>query len=93
MHQRRLKTNRVAAVLEALAPFVRADQDDDPVTACDRYLRNRLDRLGYQGALQHGLPIGSGEIESAHRYLIRERLKLPGAGWSPAHIQTMLALR
>jgi hypothetical protein len=31
----------VAAVLDVLAPFVRADQEDDPVTACDRYLRNR----------------------------------------------------
>jgi hypothetical protein len=89
----RLKANRSAAVLDALAPFVRADSDDDPVTACDRYLRNRLDQLDYQGAIQRGLPIGSGEIESAHRYIIQERLKLPGAWWSPDHIETMLALR
>jgi hypothetical protein len=46
-----------------------------------------------QGALQRGLPIGSGDIESAHRYIIQEWLKLPGAWWSPAHIETMLALR
>ena len=89
----RLKANRSAAVLDALAPFVRADSDDDPVTACDRYLRNRLDQLDYQGAIQQGLPIGSGEIESAHRYIIQERLKLPGAWWSPDHVETMLALR
>jgi hypothetical protein len=89
----RLKANQAAAVLDTLAPFVQADNDDDPVTACDRYLRNRLDQLDYQGALQQGLPIGSGEIESAHRYIIQERLKLPGAWWSPDHIETMLALR
>lgn len=89
----RLKANQVAAVLDTLAPFVRADNDDDPVTACDRYLRNRLDHLDYQGALQRGLPIGSGEIESAHRYIIQERLKRPGAWWSPAHLEMMLALR
>jgi hypothetical protein len=83
----------VAVVLDTLAPFVQADNDDDPVTACDRYLRNRLDHLDYQGALQQGLPIGSGEIESAHRSIIQERLKLPGAWWSPDHIETMLALR
>jgi hypothetical protein len=88
----RLKTNQSAAVLDALAPLVGADSDD-PVTACDRYLRNRRDQLDYQGALQKGLPIGSGEIESAHRYIIQERLKLPGAWWSPEHIETMLALR
>ena len=93
VQKERLKANQAAAVLDALTPFVRADHDDDPVTACDRYLRNRLDHRDYQGAIQRGLPIGSGEIESAHRYIIQERLKLPGAGWSPDPIETMLALR
>jgi hypothetical protein len=89
----RLKANQVAAVLDSLAPFVTPDHDDDPVTACDRYLRNRLGQLDYQSAIQQDLPIGSGEIESAHRYIIQERIKLPGAWWSPVHIETMLALR
>jgi hypothetical protein len=30
-----------------------------------------------------GLPIGSGEIESAHRYIPQKRLKIPGATWHP----------
>ena len=93
MQKERLKTNQTAAVLDALAPFVRADENDNPVTACDRYLRHRLDHLDYQGAIQQGLPIGSGEIESAHRYIIQERLKLPGAWWSPDQVKTRLALR
>lgn len=88
----RLKANQSALVLAALAPFVEAESDA-PVAACDRYLRNRLDQLDYQGAIQQGLPIGSGEIESAHRYIIQKRLKLPGAWWSSAHIETLLALR
>jgi hypothetical protein len=93
VQKERLKANQAAAVLSALAPFVNIGSDDDPVTACDRYLRNRIDQLDYQGAIQQGLPIGSGEIESAHRYIIQERLKLPGAWWAPHHIKTMLALR
>ena len=52
-----------------------------------------LDQLDYQSAIQRGLPIGSGAIERAHRYLIQERLKFPGAWWSPDHIEAMLALR
>ncbi len=92
VQKERLTANQATAVLDALVPFVSAS-DDNPVTACDRYLRNRLDQLDYQGAIQRGLPIGSGEIESAHRYIIQERLKLPGAWWSPDHIETMLALR
>jgi len=36
------------------------------------------------------LPIGSGEVESAHRYVIQERLKLPGAWWAHPNAQAML---
>lgn len=89
----RLKANRADAVLEALAPFVDTDGGDGPATACDRYLRNRLDQLDYQGALRQDLPIGSGEIESAHRYVVQKRLKLAGAWWTPDHVEAMLALR
>ena len=88
----RFKANQVDAVLEALAPFL-ATQQDDPVTACDRYIRNRLSQLDYQGAIRRKLPIGSWEIESAHRYVIQKRLKLSGAWWAPRNIEAMLALR
>lgn len=67
--------------------------DDAPVRQCWRYLNNRLDQLDYPNALDKGLPIGSGEIESAHRYVIQRRLKLPGAWWEPANAQYVLALR
>lgn len=30
-----------------------------------------------------GYPIGSGEVESAHRYIPQKRLKIPGASWKP----------
>jgi len=39
------------------------------------------------------LPIGSGKIESAHRYLVQQRLKRPGAWWAPDNAEAMLALR
>lgn len=90
--QERLKANQVDAVLDALAPFV-TEERDAPATACDRYLRNRLSHLDYQSALQSHLPIGSGEIESAHRYVIQKRLKLPGAWWTSENVAAMFALR
>jgi hypothetical protein len=43
--------------------------------------------------LANDLPIGSGEIESAHRYIAQQRLKLPGAWWRVDHAEYMLALR
>jgi hypothetical protein len=56
-------------------------------------LRHRLYHLDYKGALAKGLPLGSGEIESAHRYVIQHRLKLPGAWWKADNVEPRLALR
>ena len=63
------------------------------VRICHRYLGARKDQLKYREALAEGLPIGSGEIESAHRYVAQKRLKLPGAWWLVEHAEHMLALR
>jgi len=79
-----LKTGRVDNVLQALAPHIEApDMDDDqaPVRRCHRYLSGRRNQLNYCDALANELPIGSGEIESAHRYIAQQRLKRPGAWW------------
>lgn len=94
--QQRFKENRVPDVLAALQALPRrpsSDQDEDPVHRCERYITNRLAYLDYQGALQAGLPIGSGEIESGHRWIIQARLKLSGAWWSTENAESMLALR
>ena len=91
-----LKMGRAEAVLSALAPHREAlDVSDEqaPVRVCHRYLEARKDQLRYREALAEGLPIGSGEIESAHRYVAQKRLKLPGAWWLVEHAEHMLALR
>jgi len=80
--KKRLKNNEYSTVLENLKPHVEADEIADThvkVRACYRYLNNRTDQLNYKGAIEQGLPIGLGEIESAHRYVIQKRLKLSGA--------------
>lgn len=92
----RLKDNDGASVLATLRPALEppsvADADA-PVRACSRYLSNRPEQLDYKEALANGLPIGSGEIESAHRYIVQQRLKRPGAWWTPDNAEAMLALR
>jgi hypothetical protein len=42
--------------------------------------------LDYQGALAKDLPMGWGEIESAHRYLFQKRLKIAGAWWKAENL-------
>jgi hypothetical protein len=91
-----LKTGRLDEVLRTLASHREAPETSDdqaPVRACHRYLGDRKDQLKYREALAEGLPIGSGEIESAHRYVAQKRLKLPGAWWRVEHAEYMLALR
>ena len=94
--QGHLKANRLKTVLRTLAahqePTHRAAAEA-PVRACYRYLSNRARNLNYQRALKKGLPIGSGEIESAHRSVIQQRLKIAGAWWKKANAEKMIALR
>ncbi len=81
--KRRLKHNQVLTVLTSLKPYLEPENLPDeraPVRACYRYLINRPGQFNYQDAIADDLPIGSGEIESAHGYVIQERLKLSGRG-------------
>jgi hypothetical protein len=92
----RLKTRRCDELLQGLQLHLEGcgvDDSDAPVRQCHRYLSHRREQLNYQSALERDLPIGSGEIESAHRYIVQQRLKRPGAWWRPVNAEHMLALR
>ncbi|MCF6314346.1 MAG: UPF0236 family protein [Verrucomicrobiales bacterium] len=94
--KKRLKENQHGQVLKTLEKFKESDGVADanaPVRQCWRYLKNRQDQLDYQGAIAQDLPIGSGEIESAHRHLIQQRLKLSGAWWLKETASNMAQLR
>jgi Uncharacterised protein family (UPF0236) len=91
-----LKTGRLENVLQRLASHREPPEVDDeraPIRRCHRYLSARRNQLNYREALAKDLPIGSGEIESAHRYIAQQRLKLPGAWWRTDHADYMLSLR
>jgi len=91
-----LKTGRLDEVLAALAPHREAPgviDEQAPARVCHRYLAARKDQLNYPDALAQGLPVGSGEIESAHRYVVQRRLKLAGAWWRVENAEHMIALR
>jgi len=57
------------------------------------YLNRFEDSINYGNFREKGYPIGSGEIESAHKSVPQKRLKIPGATWHPDSIDPMLALR
>lgn len=91
-----LKESRTEEVLQGLRPFLEGDEvcdADAPVRVAHRYMTNRPGQFDYRNALEKDLPIGSGEIESAHRYVIQIRLKLAGAWWKIENARSILALR
>lgn len=90
----RLATGGTKKILRSLEPHSESPQAvETPVADALRYMRSRLEHLHYPAALKAGLPIGSGEIESAHRHVIQHRLKLAGAWWKQSNAQAMLGLR
>jgi hypothetical protein len=63
-------------------------------TACD-YLadRTRTRLMHYADALRDGLPIATGVIEGACRYLVKDRMDRTGARWSLTGAEAVLRLR
>ena len=91
--QGHLLENKTDLVLRSLARRVEPPSAvERPVAKAHRYLAERRDQLNYAQARKEGLPIGSGEIESAHRHLIQPRLKIPGA-WKEQNAELMINLR
>jgi hypothetical protein len=92
--QGRLLNNQSEKVLRSMAPHQETEPAaETPVRDACRYLKERQNNLDYAAARRHKLPIGSGEIESAHRHVIQQRLKLAGAWWKATNLEPMLQLR
>jgi hypothetical protein len=68
-------------------------QGKERIANLSEYLQRFSDAVSYEKFLAQGLPIGSGEVESAHRYIPQKRLKIPGATWHRDTVNPMLALR
>ena len=88
-----LKEGRIEEVFAGLLPHCSQSDKESAAATCYNYLKNRETQLDYVGAIQAGLPIGSGEIESGHRHVIQARLKIAGAWWKKKNMKSMLALR
>ena len=82
----------VADVLERLIDTYRTS-GNQRLRRLTEYLERFADSVSYQRLVDLGWPIGSGEVESAHRYIPQARLKIPGACWRVESINPMLALR
>ncbi len=57
------------------------------------YYNNNHDRMLYKTYRERGLLIGSGPIESAHRFVLQKRLKQSGQKWTISGAQAVTNLR
>jgi hypothetical protein len=94
----RLRESRVKEVLAELQAYQEPQAKDPkgatpPVRKAFGYIDERQEHMDYRAALQAGLPIGSGEVESAHRHIVQARLKKAGAWWRESNAQVLLQMR
>lgn len=92
--QGRLLNNQLPKVLRSLEAHLEPpESSESPVRGAYDYLKQRREHLDYKSARAKDLPIGSGEIESGHRHVIQQRLKLAGCWWKETNAQALLNLR
>lgn len=91
-----LKANRWKHVLNELETYLEPQEWPDeqaPARCAHRYISSRTDQLDYAGAIAAQLPIGSGLVESAHRHILQQRLKIAGAWWKHENASAIAQLR
>lgn len=84
----------IAKSLRAMIKTHALDADDtETVEKTAQYLVNNTRLLHYDRALADGLPIATGVIEGACRYLVNDRMGRTGAVWSIEGAEAVLRLR
>jgi hypothetical protein len=63
------------------------------VDKCANYLIKYKENLRYNQYLAEGLPIGTGVIEGACRYLVKDRMEITGARWELDTAEAVLKIR
>lgn len=92
-----LRHGYVRRILDEFAALLRYASTPDAakpkLTQVQNYLKIHLKHLQYRQFKQLGLPIGSGMVESACKWLITQRFKGVGMRWSEPGCDHLLQLR
>lgn len=80
--------------LHRLSQYRSTSEDTCPILRQVRdYLQTHLEHIQYRAFKKLGLPIGSGMVESACKWLIQQRFKGVGMRWSEDGFNHLLHLR
>ncbi len=91
-YMNQLWENKAKEVIQQLQ-LLYADSSHDRLRRLIDYVTRFQGSVDYGKYKKKGWPVGSGEVESAHRYIPQERLKIAGACWHPNTINPLLSLR
>jgi hypothetical protein len=83
----------IGPIIEELEKLPKQQRTTGKRTTLINYYRRNRDRMQYHEYLEKGLLIGSGAIESAHKDVLQQRLKLSGQRWTVEGFQQMAQLR
>lgn len=93
----RLRHGNSAEVIEGLKTALAvADLPDEArrlLTNAHEYLSEHRDHMDYAILKKLGIPIGSGFVESACKWLVQQRFKCVGMRWSEQGFDNLLCLR
>ena len=91
-HMSCLWANDIDRVQESLSHQYEQTGNDE-LRKLIAYVERFRECVSYGYFRDQGWPVGSGEVESSHRYVPQCRVKIPGATWHPNNLNPMLALR
>ena len=87
-----IENGKIDDLLDELKPYEDAKLPEG-ATNLYTYIENHHSGMNYPKFKEKGYFVGSGAIESANRYLMQNRMKLPGMRWNISTAQTMLSLK
>lgn len=92
-----LRTGRVKEVLDEMKGALKSQGLAAPAQNALKnvisYLEAHVDHINYDRYKELGLPVGSGMVESACKWLIQQRFKCVGMRWSEDGFNNLLHLR
>jgi hypothetical protein len=88
-----LLQDKVEEVIKTIKELVCKGQTLDIQSKTVTYFNNNKKRMLYKTYTDKGYLIGSGAIESAHRHVIQQRMKLAGQRWTLDGVQQIANLR
>lgn len=96
LHQLKHEEDGAARLLAELKRQLKKAQGGEARSALEKavgYVERNLERMHYTAVRAEGQPIGSGVIEAACKYVIKQRAAISGARWKRPALQTVLSLR